>query len=199
MKMRAALTPAQNLAGFEPPKIKFPKVIRHRKAGVTIYGKKPKYPFYRIAYRVAGKRHLLSFKKYGDALEEAGKKVRELAEGSATAALTADQARDALSAYERLNALRLSLGRPISLLAAVSEFAEASTKLSGRNLGEVIEAYLKTIAKVGRKNLSAAVEEFITLRKPLTEAKEGNYTCRSECLGGGVGLSLLSVSPDGQR
>ena len=139
MKMRAALTPAQNLAGFEPPKIKFPKVIRHRKAGVTIYGKKPKYPFYRIAYRVAGERHLLSFKKYGDALEEAGKKVRVLAEGSATAALTADQARDALSAYERLNALRLSLGRPSgpgsrSSMPASPAAVPAAPKMDGQSL-----------------------------------------------------------------
>jgi len=40
---------AQILPGNEPPKMKFPKVIRHRKAGVTSYGQKPNYPFYRNA------------------------------------------------------------------------------------------------------------------------------------------------------
>jgi hypothetical protein len=48
--------------------MKFPKVIRHRKAEVTIYGKKANYAFYRIAYRVAGKRQLRNFSKYGEAL-----------------------------------------------------------------------------------------------------------------------------------
>jgi hypothetical protein len=52
---------AQILTQSEPPKINFPKVIRHRKAKVAIYGKKPNYPFYRIAYRVAGKRLLRNF------------------------------------------------------------------------------------------------------------------------------------------
>ena len=60
--------PAQILAESEPPKMKFPKVIRHRKAEVTIYGKKANYAFYRIAYRVAGKRQLRNFSKYGEAL-----------------------------------------------------------------------------------------------------------------------------------
>jgi len=62
--------------------MKFPKVIRHRKAEVTIYGKKPNYQFYRIAYRVAGKRDLRNYSKYGEALKQAEKKVRELADGS---------------------------------------------------------------------------------------------------------------------
>ena len=80
---------AQILAESEPPKMKFPKVIRHRKAEVTIYGKKPKYSFYRIAYRAGGKRHLRNFSKYGDALKAAEKKVRELAEGSQSVGLSA--------------------------------------------------------------------------------------------------------------
>jgi hypothetical protein len=63
---------AQISAEFEPPKMKFPKVIRHRKA------------------------------------------------------------------------VRQSIERPVSLLAAVSEFAEASAKLQGRNLGEVVEIPAKT-------------------------------------------------------
>ena len=41
--------------------------IKHWKAEVTIYVKKPAYPFYRIAYRVDGKRRLKSFRTYSDA------------------------------------------------------------------------------------------------------------------------------------
>jgi hypothetical protein len=78
---------AQKTAESETPKMKFPKVIRHRRSEVTIYGKKSNYPFYRIAYRVAGKRHLHNFSKYGEALKETESKVRELAEGSPTLTL----------------------------------------------------------------------------------------------------------------
>ena len=48
--------PAQNAPESQAPKMRFPKVIRYRKAEVTIYGKKKNYPFYRIAYRADGKR-----------------------------------------------------------------------------------------------------------------------------------------------
>jgi len=82
--------------------MRFPKLIRHRKAEVTIYGKQPNYPFYRIAYRVAGKRHLRNFSKSSEALKAAEKKVRELAEGSQAAALTANQSHEALAVIRRL-------------------------------------------------------------------------------------------------
>jgi hypothetical protein len=90
-----------------------------------------------------------------------------------SAAFTASQSRDALAAFQRLDALQQSIGRRVSLLAAVSEFAEASGKLQGRNLGEVVTGYLNTVASVKRKDISEAVEEFIVICKPLTEAKAG--------------------------
>jgi len=170
--------------------MKFPKVIRHRRSEVTIYGKKSNYPFYRIAYRVAGKRHLRNFSKYGEALKEAQSKVRELAEGSQAAALTANQSRDALAAFQRLDTLQQSTGRRVSLLAAVSEFAEASTKVNGRNLGEVADGYLTTVASVRRKGIAEAVEEFIALRKLLTEAKDGKRAQLSKNYAYSVGLWL---------
>ncbi len=95
--------------------MKFPKVIRHRKAEVTIYGKKPNYPFCRIAYRADGKRHLLNFSKYGDALKEAKKKAKDLAKGHPGIALSPAQSRDALAAIQRLEALQQSIGRRVSL------------------------------------------------------------------------------------
>jgi len=153
--------------------MKFPRSIRFRRNEVKIYGKKPNYPFYRIAYRVAGKRHLRNFSKYGDALKAAEDKVRELADGSPATALTTRQASDALAAFQRLEALQQSIGRRVSLLAAVSEFAEAAAKLGGRNLGEVVAGYLTSVASVKRKDVSEAAEEFIAIRKPLTEAKAG--------------------------
>jgi hypothetical protein len=132
--------------------MKFPKVIRHRKAEVTIYGKKKNYPFYRIAYRVAGKRHLRNYSKYGEALKEAEKKVREIDSGSQAAALTAVQSRDALAAFQRLETLQNSIGRRVSLLSAVSEYAEAITKSHGRNLCEIVEIHQRSNASVNRKD-----------------------------------------------
>src|SRR5438876_4009483 len=73
---------AQIPAESEGQNVKFPKVIRHRKAEVTIYGKRKSYPFYRLAYRVNGKRHMKSFSTFGEAKAEGDKKVRELRQGS---------------------------------------------------------------------------------------------------------------------
>ncbi len=165
--------------------MRFPKVVRYRKAEVTIYGKKKKYLFYRLVYRVDGKRRMRAFRTYSDAITQAKKLVKSLSQGSPVAALSAAQARDAISALERLQGLYVATGRRVSLLAAVSEFSDASVnKLNGRILGDVVESYLKTIASVKRKTVAEAVEEFIETRRPLAEAKAGkraklskNYAC----------------------
>ena len=120
--------------------MKFPKVIRYRKAEVTIYGKKPNYSFYRVAYRVNGQRQMKSFGTYGQAKAEADKKVRELAKGSQAAALSVRQSCDALAALERLESFRQSTGRRVSLLAGISEYCEAASKLSGRTLVRAAES-----------------------------------------------------------
>jgi len=72
---------------FEGPKVRFPKTIHYRRIEATIYGRKPNYPFYRVAYYVAGKRHLRNFKTYQEAKSEAERKVREIGDGSQAAAL----------------------------------------------------------------------------------------------------------------
>ena len=83
--------PAQNPPDLERPRVRFPKVIRFRREEATIYGKKPKYPYYRIAYYVAGKRIVRSIKSYAEAKTAAEKVVRDVAEGSQAAALNAEQ------------------------------------------------------------------------------------------------------------
>jgi integrase len=153
--------------------MKFPVTVRHRREKATIYGKSDSYPFYRLGYYSAGQRRVRSFKTYGEAKKEAEQVVRDLAEGSQAAALTGAQSRDAVAAIQRLDTLRQSTGRRVSLLAAVSEFAEASAKLQGRNLGEVVEAYLNTVARLKRQDVSEAVEEFIQADEPRTKAGEG--------------------------
>jgi len=93
--------------------VKFPKVIRHRKAEVTIYGGKEAYPFYRLAYRVNGQRRMKSFATYGEAKAEAEKRVRELAKGSQILALTSKEVTDALAIRDALDAYRRDTGRTI--------------------------------------------------------------------------------------
>ena len=114
-----------------------------------------------------------SFPKYGEAKTHADATVRELAKGSTVTALTPGQARDALTAFERLQSLYQSTGRRVSLLAAVSEFAEASAKLRGRTMGEAIDGYLTSIAAVTRKDINEAVEDFITGEAPKTKSLDG--------------------------
>ena len=94
-----------------------------------------------------------TFANYSDAREAAGRVVRELANGSQAAALTATQSRDALAALERLQSFYQTTGRRVSLLAAVSEFVEASAELGGRSMGEAVTGYMRTVANVNRKDI----------------------------------------------
>jgi integrase len=153
--------------------VRFPKVIRFRRAEATIYGKKSAYPFYRLAYYVAGKRIVRSFKSYGEAKSAAEKVVRDVAGGSQAAALTGEQSRDALAALQRLDTHRQATGRRFSLLVAVSKLLEADRKLDGRSLDDAINGFLQTVATVRRMNLAEAVEEFIESRKHKAESKDG--------------------------
>lgn len=115
-------------------KIYFPYTVKHRRSEATIYGKSESYHYYRVAYRAVGKRHIRNFKTFSEAKTAAQHIVRDLADGSPAAALSAEQARDALAAIERLETFRQASGRRVSLLAAVSEFAEASSQLRGQKL-----------------------------------------------------------------
>ncbi len=153
--------------------MRFPLIVRHRKAEVTLYGRTKHYPAYRVAYYAAGKRHVRRFGAYAEAREAAERIVRELAAGSAATVLTAAQARDALAALDRLEGLRQHSGRAVSLLGAVAEFAEASIRLEGRSLAEAVEGYLNTVAAVKRQDIAGAVEEFIRAEEPRTKAAAG--------------------------
>lgn len=153
--------------------MKFPQVIRHRRIEAKIYGRSRNYPFYRLTYYVAGRRNMRHFATYGEAKTEAERIVRELANGSQAAALSASQSRDALAALERLQLFRQQTGRSISLLRAVSEYVEAASRLHGRTLGQAVEGYLCNVASVKRNDISEAVEEFIQADEPRTKAAEG--------------------------
>jgi hypothetical protein len=84
--------------------MKFPRVIRHRKAECKIYGKKPNYPFYRVSWYVTGQRRVKQFATYSKVKEFTDALVKDLAKGSQRTAFTPAQAIDALAAFERLQA-----------------------------------------------------------------------------------------------
>jgi hypothetical protein len=114
---------AQNPARPVDRRVKFPVTIRHRTSKAKIYAPAGTFAYYRVAYTTAGKRKMQTFAAYSDAKTAAERIVRELAQGSQAASLTASQSRDALVAIERLATLYQTTGRKFSLLGAVSEFA----------------------------------------------------------------------------
>jgi len=165
---------AQNPPRPPDKRVKFPVTIRHRDSTAKIYRPAGKFNYYRVASKVAGKRRMQTFANYSAAKEAAEKLVREIASGSQAAALSASQSRDALAAFQRLESFRQSTGRAISLLAAASGFVEALGKLpNGRTLDEAITGYLATVATVQRKDIKAAVTDFLLLATPRTKANEG--------------------------
>jgi hypothetical protein len=170
----ADTTATQETAESEGAQVKFPKRIKHRgRVLATIYGKCEGRDSYRVAWQVAGRRHMASFRTYSEAKRHADELVKDLAKGSQVTALNPAQARDALAALERLADFYRVTDRRVSLLAAVSEFAEASAKLHGRNLGEVVTGYLNTVATIKRVDLAAAVKEFVDGRETETKSVNG--------------------------
>jgi integrase len=153
--------------------VRFPVTIKHRTSKAKIYASAGKFAYYRVAYITAGKRKMQSFAAYSDAKAAAERIVRELANGSQAAALTATQSRDALAAFERLQSFYQASGRRVSLLAAVSEFVEASGKLAGRTLDQAVTGYLRSVVSVKRKDIGEAVGEFLQAEELRTKAKDG--------------------------
>ena len=164
----------QETAKSESAKVKFPKRIKHRgRVLATIYGKSKGRDSYRVAWHVAGQRRMASFPSYSLAKRHADALVKDLAKGSQVTALQPAQARDALAALERLADFHRATGRRVSLLAAVSEFVEASGKLHGRTMGEAVEGYLRTVASLKRKDIGEAVTDFLQADAPRTKAADG--------------------------
>ena len=164
---------AQNSARTADKRVRFPVTIRHRASKAKIYRPAGNFNYYRVSYTVAGKRRMQTFADYSAAKAAAERIVRDAANGSQAAALSASQSRDALAALQSLESFRQSTGRTVSLLAAVREFVEASGKLHGRSLDEAVTGYLRTVVSVTRKDIAEAVAEFLQADAPRTKAAAG--------------------------
>ncbi|MCW5553050.1 MAG: site-specific integrase [Verrucomicrobiae bacterium] len=162
---------------------KWPKKLKHRgKVLVRVYRPCSGRDSYRVAWHGEGRRMMKSFASFsgkGGALEYAEKLLTELARHSKVALLTPGQATDALAAIERLNGLYQRTGKRVSLLGAVSAFADATARLGERELHECVEGFLKNVVTVQRKDLAEAVSEFLAGRKHLVESKDGKRSPHS--------------------
>lgn len=165
--------PAQDPA-ISDAKVRFPKIVEFRKKSLaTIYGKRPSYPFYRVAAYVAGKRTMASYRTYSEALKAAEKLAKDIYEGNQAAALTKKQTVDALTALQRLDMFRQSTGKKMSLTVAVGAFCEAAERLKDHTIAEAVGSFVCTAAVIKRVDLNKAVEEFIEGRRSKTIAKDG--------------------------
>ena len=163
---------AQQPARTADRRVRFPVTIRHRASKAKIYAPAGKFAYYRVAYATAGKRRMQTFAAYSDAKAAAERIVRELANGSQAAALTASQSRDALAAFERLDGYFKSKGKRVSLNTAVADYLDAVGRLNVP-LSAAVTGYLNTVATVKRVDLAAAVKEFVDGREAETKSVNG--------------------------
>jgi len=123
--------------------MKFPVIIKHRHSEATIYAKSEKYPYYRLAYRAAGKPIVHSFATYSEAKIEADKKVRELATGNQGVTLSAKEVADALAIRDALANFKQSAGHRITAVQAVPGYLDAVKLLpTGHNVADSVRDYL---------------------------------------------------------
>jgi hypothetical protein len=151
----------------------FPVKIKFRDLTATIYRPAKGFPFYRLAFKVAGKRRMLTYSAYREAKAAAEKKLRELHHGQQSAALTAKESQDAISIREMLAAYRQEGGARISAHEAVASYLEAAKQLpKGSTLLEAVRVYARTLGSVKSKAIAEAVREFNESRQG-KEAKPG--------------------------
>jgi integrase len=147
-------------------KVKFPVHVKHRKQEAVIYGRTAGYDFYRVAAKVAGKRVLKSFATYSEAREYAEQTVRDLARGNPSAALSADEAGDALAIRQALDTFKQETGGNPSALEAVSGYLAAVKLLpKGSTVLEACRAYARTIGSVKPKTIADAIADFLASRQ----------------------------------
>jgi hypothetical protein len=159
--------------------VKFPFIVRHRHLVATIYGKTDRYPYYRLAYMVDGRRVQRHFATFSLARAEADAKLRNIASGNgALAALSTKTVNSAKFALAKLSDLRRDLAArqtdsaaplgAISLDDAIAEYVEAKLALGAPRLIEAVTGYLSTVAQVRRVKVRDAVEQFLSDRDART-------------------------------
>jgi len=160
--------------------VKFPVTVEFYDQRAKIYAPAKNFPFYRVAFKVAGKRRMLTFGSYGEAKKTAEDKVKELHKGQQSSALTAKQAQDALTVHEMLAAYRQETGKLVSIVEMTGNYLSAVKQLpKGCSLLEALRVYGQSIAAVKRKPLAKAVTEFCDSRRPKGVSQDGKRSALS--------------------
>jgi hypothetical protein len=155
-------------------RVRFPVTVEFYDQRAKIYAPAKNFPFYRVAFKVAGKRRMLTFGSYGEAKAAAEKKVKELHKGQQSSALTAKQAQDALTVRDMLAAYRQETGKVISIVELTGNYLSAVKQLpNGCSLLEAVRVYRQSILAVQRKPLAEAVREFCDARSPTSNKSFG--------------------------
>ena len=85
---------AQSKARNPDRRVKFPVTVEYYDQRAKIYTPAKGFPFYRVAFRVAGKRRMLTFATYGEAkkaAEEGYARMQEIAKATEDIASQADE------------------------------------------------------------------------------------------------------------
>ena len=165
---------AQQTARSPDRRVTFPVKVEYYDQRAKIYRPASNFPFYRVAFKVAGKRRMLTFGTYTEAKTAAESKVKELHKGQQSAALTAKQAQDALTVHEMLAAYRQETGKLVSIVELTGNYISAVKQLpKGCSLLEAVRVYRQSIAAVQRKPLADAVTEFCDARRPKGVSQDG--------------------------
>ena len=157
-------------------KVRFPYSVKLRRERIRIYreektkpdrdGKEVAYLSYRAYYRHGGKPVMRTFATFPQAKEYAEQTLRELARGNHAAALSTDEAANALAVRQALEVHTRETGGKISALEAVSGYLAALKLLpKGATVLEACRAYARTIGTVKPKTVADATAEFLASRQ----------------------------------
>jgi integrase len=171
---------AQSKARSPDRRVRFPVTVEFYDQRAKVYAPAKNFPFYRVAFKVAGKRRMLTFGSYGEAKKAAEDKVKELHKGQQSSALTAKQAQDALTVHDMLAAYRQETGKVVSIVELTGNYLSAVKQLpKGCSLLEAVRVYRQSIAAVQRKPLADAVAEFCDARRPKGVSQDGKRSALS--------------------
>ena len=161
-------------------RVTFPVTVEYYDQRAKVYAPAKSFPFYRVAFKVDGKRRMLTFGTYTEAKTAAEAKVKELHKGQKSSALTAKQAQDALTVHEMLAAYRQETGKLVSIVELTSNYLSALKQLpKGCSLLEAVRVYRQSIAAVQRKPLADAIAEFCDARRPKGVSQDGKRSVLS--------------------
>ena len=165
---------AQKPARHSDKRVTFPATVTHYEQRAKIYRPGANFPFYRVAFKVAGQRRMMTFASYSEAKAAAEAKVKELHNGQQAAGLTAKEGHAALTIREALAHHHRDTGRKVSAVEAVTTYLAAIKLLPpGSTLLEAVRSFRENIAAVARKPLAEAVAECNADREAKTVSENG--------------------------